>query len=237
MSKADEFIGAYNKIDKVLQQRYGYTESDSFTYMINDVASKDAIVRANLRLLQSYANLRNAIVHNQDKDYVIADPHDEVVEKIQSIAELVSHPPRVFPVFQRKVLAYEASRSIFDAIKEMTENEFSQMPITEDGEFIGLLNANTITRWFGATENKLIEADGSTIITDTQIRNVLDYQETNENYEFIGRNTHMHAARDYFDKNRNLEALFITQDGNKNQSLLGIITVWDLFEINKELHI
>lgn len=237
MTRSDEFIGAYNKIDKILKRSYGYKENESFTNMINEVASRNAIIRANLILLQSYANLRNAIVHNHDKNYVIAEPHEEVVEKIQSIAELVSHPPRVFPAFQREVLSYDVSRSIFDAIKEMTEHDFSQMPITADGKFIGLLNANTITRWFGSTENKMIDNDGSTIITDTEIKDVLGHRETEDTYKFIRRNTHMHDARDYFDKNRNLEALFITQDGRKDQNLLGIITVWDLFEINEKLHV
>lgn len=83
----------------------------------------------------------------------------------------------------------------------------------------------------------MIDADGRTIITDTQIKDVLGYQESNDTYNFISRNTHMHAARDLFDENRHLEALFITQDGKKDQSLLGIITVWDLFEINQAIQV
>lgn len=207
MSRSDEFIGAYNTIDQVLKRQNGYEQEKNFTDVIREVAPGHAIVRTNLQLLESYANLRNAIVHNQDKDYVIAEPHEEVVEKIQEIAELVSHPPRVYPTFQREVLTYEASNSIFDAIQEMAKKDFSQMPIAEDGKFIGLLNANTITRWFGATENKMIDDEGSTIITDTTIKDVLDYQERDDTYAFINRNSHMHKARDYFDKNRNLEAL------------------------------
>ena len=35
--------------------------------------------------------------------------------------------------------------------------------------------------------------------------------------------------------NRNMEALLITHSGNKNEKLLGIITVWDLVSITNEL--
>ncbi|MDN6161411.1 MAG: CBS domain-containing protein [Atopostipes sp.] len=237
MTKADEFVGAYNKIDHYLKKRYGYRKEKSFTRMIRDVAPKDSIVRINLQLLESYAELRNAIVHNQDKDFLIADPHEEVVEKIKKIAENISNPPRVNSLFNDQVLAYDASNSVFDAIKEMTDHNYSQMPIKDNEKFLGLLNANTITRWFGATENKEIDDDGSTIITDTKIKDVLDYKETTDTYRFISRNTFIHDALDYFEKDRKLEALFITETGDSSEKLLGIITVWDLFKINEALEV
>ena len=64
MTKADEFIGAYNKIDHYLRNRYKYDKKIGFTRMIQIISPKNSIVRTNLQLLESYAELRNAIVHN-----------------------------------------------------------------------------------------------------------------------------------------------------------------------------
>lgn len=237
---SDEFIGAFNRMEADLKQKYNYKENDGFKKVIKEVARKNGIVSAHLDLLNLYADLRNTITHTQGtqgKEFIIAEPHTEVVEKIKSLEQLIANPPRVVPTFQNEVLAYESTNSIFDAIKEMADNDYSQMPIVDQGKFVGLLNANTITRWFGATENKEIDSDGSTIIMDTQIKDVLNFQETEDTYKFINRNSFLHDALDHFEKDRNLEALLITHSGDADEALLGIITVWDLFEINNTLKV
>ena len=51
-------------------------------------------------------------------------------------------------------------------------------------------------------------------------------------YEFISRETKEDEIREmfkkYYENNKRLETIFITHSGSKNESLLGIITHWDL---------
>lgn len=235
MSNAKKFISAYNEIETKLKNKYHISNSTGFRKTINEIAHKNKIISMNLELLQSYAELRNAIVHTEREDFIIAEPHDEVVEKIQKLADLITRPPKVMPTFQSKVLSLEADRSIFEAIKLMFKNEYSQIPIKENGEFIGLLNSNTITRWFGAVE-KEIDSEGSILIMNSDIKSVLKFTETDENVEFINRNTYIHEVLNVLEKNRKLEAIIITQNGKKNEKFLGIITVWDLVKINNLLN-
>lgn len=236
-NNAEEFLHYFNKIETHLKDEYNYSKTDGFKRVIRNIDkdNKNEIVSMNIRLLESYAELRNAIVHTEGIDYVIADPRIEAVENIKEIEKLISYPPRVMPKFQMDVLSFKSSDSIFDVINEMFENDFSQIPIVDEDRFVGLLNSNTVTRWFGATANKEIDSDGSTIITDTKIKDVLEYEETDKNYKFINRNTFLHDAIASFEKDKTLEALLITHNGEKSEKLLGIITIWDLFEINKVL--
>lgn len=234
---AEEFLGSFNRIEKKLNKSYGNNSKKGFTSLIKEIdrENKNRIISSNLRLLESFAELRNAIVHNSEKDYIIAEPHTKMVDKIKEIEKLITNPPKVIPKFQKDVLLFDSSDSIFDSIYIMSENNFSQVPIVDDNRFIGLLNSNTITRWFGKTTNKEIDENGSTIIIKTQIKNVLDYEETDKNYEYINRNTYLHEVVNIFENNKQIDAILITQNGKKDEKLLGIITIWDLIEINKIL--
>lgn len=243
ISNAERFISSFNEIEEYLKDKHAYDESIGFTKMINDIVrnNKSQIVRMNLSKLRTYASLRNAIVHNygnnhDKKEYIIAEPHDDEVNNIEKIERLITKPRKVFDDFNKPVLSFELSTSIFDAINEMFKKDFSQVPILDNGCFVGLLNANTITRWLGATENKEIDNDGSTIIMKTQIKDVLKYTESENSYKFIDRNAFQHDVFTLFEENKELEALFITHNGKKTEKLLGIITIWDLATINKTLN-
>lgn len=235
VSNSTDFINSFNNIEKMLKNKYNIDEYVGFTKLINDVEKKEKIISINLKLLESYASLRNAIVHNQGKDIVvIAEPHIKVVEKIKEIERLILNPPKVLPMFQKNVLSLKISDSIFDAIDSMFKNNYSQMPINEDDRFVGLLNSNTVTRWFGGIEKEK-DDNGSVMIMNTEIKDVLNYTEINDNYRFINRKFYIQDISDIFENNKNVEAILITNSGNKNEKFLGIITIWDLVEITKIL--
>ena len=81
----------------------------------------------------------------------------------------------------------------------------------------------------------MVDESGSVLIMDTLIKDVLRYTEDIENYCFVNRWLYIHQIPDMLGGNRNMEALLITHSGNKNEKLLGIITVWDLVSITNEL--
>lgn len=234
MSNAEKFLGAFNNIEGELKYRYNIEQSVGFRKVINDISYKNRIIAMNKKLLESYTDLRNAIVYTAGEDFIIAQPHDDVVEKLKEIEMLILNPPKVIPLFQDGVLTLESTDSILDAIDIMFKNDYSQMPIVEDGEFIGLLNSNTITRWIGAVDKK-VDDNGSILILNTRIKDVLLYTEDDRNYEFIDRDYYLHQVIDVFEGNRNMEALLVTHSGSKKEKLMGIITVWDLVRINKKL--
>lgn len=234
---AVEFLESYHKLENELCHRYNSGRHKGFTKLIRDIDRKkeNTVISNNLKLLESYAYLRNAIVHNREKNFIIAEPHNDVVEKIKEIEQLIINPPKVIPTFQKEVLSFSTSDSIFEAINEMFKSDFSQVPIIDNNIFVGLLNTNTITRWVGATTNKEIDTNGSTIIMATDVKDVLQFAEVKNNFKFINRNCCLHDVISFFEKDRNLEALLITHNGNVNEHLLGIITIWDLVEINQIL--
>ena len=95
ISNAKRFVQAYNTIDQSLRQRHNIRRSLSFSDMIRKTVVVDYIVRKYEDQLIDYGRLRNAIIHNSNDDFLIAEPHTEVVEEFEKIAALVSAPPKV----------------------------------------------------------------------------------------------------------------------------------------------
>jgi hypothetical protein len=92
---ADRFLTAFVSIEKYLRRR---TESDrliSFYALIEKTVQKDASVRAYEIDLKEYADLRNAIVHERSGGQPIAEPHDDVVRRIELLTDIITRPPGV----------------------------------------------------------------------------------------------------------------------------------------------
>lgn len=211
-------------------------EKDSRFYTLVDVASESNKIVERFKLdLKEFADLRNAIVHERTDGRVIAEPHDEVVQKIEHIKSLLLDPPKVGSYFTKNVVTVYGEDSIAKAIKIMFDHSFSQVPVYNGDTFIGMLTANTITRWLG--EN--LEEDIFSL-SETSVGNVLRYVEDKEEYCFISKNSTLVDALIKFelfkDGGKRLEAILITQSGKPTEKLLGIITVWDIPKIYKVLN-
>ena len=177
--------------------------------------------------LKEYADLRNAIVHELSDGHVIAEPNERAVHDIQRIELLILNPRTVIPLFQQKVQSLEESSSIGQAVSLMHKHSFSQIPITTSGTYLALLSANTIARWLGSQVD-----DDVFSVDETTIGEVLKYAEDTEDHTFMSKGSTLFQVLECFDdferRGKRLEAVLITEKGNKSEALLGILTVFDL---------
>lgn len=235
MKNSDRFVNAFVDIEKYLRSKCGLDRWTPFSNLIRDASEKMAEVRSYQDDLKEYGELRNAIVHgHRDEDNIIAEPNTAAVEDIEKIRDLIKKPPVIFPLFGRTVLTHDINDSIGMAVKEMTGNNFSQIPITSNGKFKALLTTDTISRWLGANE-----ADDIISLKDTTIDCVLKNTEDPNNFHFVSKNTTLFKVLELFDeyieRGKRLEALLITERGNQNDKIIGIITVSDLPKLLREI--
>ena len=88
VKNSDRFIVAYNRIEKILAEKADSNDYSPFYRLIDKVKITNSVVRKYEDDLREFGDLRNAIVHSRtDVDYVIAEPHDEIVEHIELIEE------------------------------------------------------------------------------------------------------------------------------------------------------
>ena len=90
----------------------GTNDHLSFYKLVELSKRKNAIVRRYEEDLKEYATLRNAIVHHQTStEYAIAEPHDEIVQALETIDEALAKPVTVGEMFHPSVAQWADRRS------------------------------------------------------------------------------------------------------------------------------
>jgi len=229
---SERFIMAYNRIDKQLQKKAGVERYMGFSQLVRRVARNDSMFAQFEDDLLEYAELRNAIVHELvEPEQVIAEPHESVVERIEQIADIVERPPLVIPKFQREVYSVESNDSILDVMALVRRYGYTQFPVYDDGEFVGLLTDRCIARWLTFELEKVMQS----VIEDISVAEVLIYDKSRgENVCFLPQSATIFDAYREFERRMitdypRLEAILITATGRPDETLLGIITPWDMF--------
>lgn len=239
MLNSDRFLIAFNKIEKYLckianEKINGYRSG--FSDILSKACNSNSAVRRYALDLKEFTELRNAIVHKTMDEICIAEPNDWAVNKIESIACLLTKPPNVNSILRHKerVLTLDVNDSIEKAVSIMLEKNYSQIPIYANKIFKDLLTTNTVARWLGSCV-----ADEIFSLKETKIDHVLKYKEDYCNHLFLSRNGTLFEVVEKFKElescGRRLGAILITENGKSDETLLGIVTIWDLPKTYEEL--
>ena len=149
-SNAKRFINAYNRIDNALRAQEDMRRSISYTEAIKRASRTNEIVRKYEDDLIDYGRLRNAIVHNSEDGRVIAEPHLDVVENYEKIADLICTPPlAIETVCNKNFHKMDFNNTLAEVMKFIYQNSVSNLPIYKDGMLIGVANATKITKVLG----------------------------------------------------------------------------------------
>ncbi|WP_214689517.1 CBS domain-containing protein [Exiguobacterium sp. s163] len=228
MEKSVIFLDRFHNIETMLRQQLRQEEHISFSYLVEQAAKQNSLIRQKAERLKSFGRLRNAIQHGSGLNgEAIAEPHDKIVEEIIDIEEKLRSPKRMNHFF-REVYSLTGTDSMSKMLQLVHEFQYSQFPVfNSEGEFISLVTESGITNWLASNvKDDLISFE------ETRVSDLLSVDELAETYRFISRITTVYEAKDYFlqaaNEGRKLEALLITESGKSNQALLGIVTHWDL---------
>ncbi|RSK36685.1 CBS domain-containing protein [Bhargavaea beijingensis] len=228
---SERFLVAFNRIEKALEKMTGSSTYVSFFKLIDFAKKKNAIIRHFEDDLREYGDLRNAIVHHRTAvEYAIAEPHDEVVEKIEQIDRTLTAPPVAGEQFRRRVHIFSPADSLAHALRTAGKKRDFQIPVYDRGEFRGLISPSGLMEYLAETVSDDVISREMTTLSD-----ILRHIQTGRSYEFISANLSIYAAEEMFSeavvKGRRLDALLITENGGREEKLLGIITPWDLMKI------
>ncbi len=235
-TNAERFITAYNTIDYSLRTIYDFKRSMSFSDVVRRSVVLNSVVRKYEDDLIDYGRLRNAIIHSGNKDYIIAEPHDEIVEKIEKLADLISEPPLALDrVGNKEVITISHDMSISKAMELITRTGYANLPVYNGTKLLGILNAR-----------KIVDILGKVIIDG---RNLQEYVETTnvgqiienmgDDYYFMiaDEGLTIDEAMNSFENNRKLLIILITKDGKDTEKPLAIISSVDIIDMKKILDV
>lgn len=233
------FIDEFNKLEDYLRRKGKYSSHDTIASIINKEASRNPIIRQYKDDLDSFRELRNALVHQQGiYTEPFAEPYPATVNRLQKISSTIINPPKASSVAVLNLATISYSDSLVSALAIMEENGYSVLPVIEDGVAKDILSEYSILKWV-AREAK---ADGATLIGEkvSDISEFLDkptMDDANSSYLFLSRNALLNDITLEFEKalksGARLNAIFVTEHGKPTERLQGIITAWDIANTTK----
>ena len=233
-SNAQRFILAYNTIDQSLRSIYNYKRNMTFSDMIRRTVPLNSVIRKYEDKLIDYARLRNSIIHNSNEEYIIAEPHEDVVLLLEKIADMITKPPKVIDICGKKnVLTIEGDIHILDVVSLIYRSGFKSLPVYEDGKILGIATPNRIVEWLGKRLEE--EKDVEKILSSAKISETLKESDLNTRFCICSENLSIQEALDMFYKNRMLSAVIITKNGSNYERILGMITIADIMDLSKVL--
>ncbi len=228
MLNSDVFLRSFCEIESWLRRSVAADRSNTFYQLVDRAAQTNRVVKRYRDDLKEFADLRNAIVHERTDDHVIAEPNDRAVAEIDRIRNALLNPPAVIPRFQlAEIRSRTLADSVGDAVGDMRNGSFSQLPILSGTKVVALLTAETVVRWLASEfANEIVS------LWETQIERILPFTEDVDHYCFLSRAATLFDALSKFEdfavRGKDLDAILITNDGKPDQQLLGILTLYDL---------
>ena len=231
---SERFIAAYNSIDYSLRTIYGFKRSISYADLIRKAVPLNSVVRKYEDELIDYGRLRNSIVHKTNPNYVIAEPHDEVVDEFEKIAKLIATPPTAFnKISHKEVVICDADVSIKEVLQIMARTGYHNIPVYMNGVLQGVAIATKLIENIGMC---LINGqDATQYLENTKVIDVITKDEESNYYRVSDMSMTIEKALNYFYINRRLSLILITEKGTYNEKPIGIITTADILDMNAVL--
>lgn len=227
-SRSDRFLVAFAKAEEALEDLLGTEPGNSFRWLVRQAAKRDPLVRSVEDDLLEMSELRNAIVHDRGGGYVIAEPHEETVARLEKVVDLITDPPRIDEVMSRPVVTCSPEEPVAEAARRMVDGGYSRLPVyREDGTFLGLLTANAIARWVATRLAGTINS-----MDEESVEAVMGHGKAGRRFEVVDRHRLVTDVVAMFAeshrKGRHVEAVLVTPTGDESERPMGIVTVQDL---------
>ncbi len=236
LSNANRFLAAYNAIDSSLRSIYNLKRSLNFSEVIRKTVLLNSVVRKYEDDLIDYGRLRNSIVHRGNSNFVIAEPHDSVVEKMEGIAKLISTPPLAYDkISTHEVLCVEGTDILSSVIKLMARSGYSNLPVYSDKKLIGVLNGQRLLDVLG--RHLLAGENMQKFIDKVSVSEIVEELKNDKYYCLADEKITIEEVMNLFETNNKLLIVLITKGASQDYPPLGIITKDDVIEMQKVLDV
>ena len=223
-NKAGQFLERYREIEEWALNNLNVTEMKELEQM-----PKYKSLRSNLAFCRV---LRNVLSHydwsKAGNDMVIVT--DQAVRQVNNLYYSLN-PVTLMRLAIRagQIFAPAPTDSVLAAVKVMQRNDYSYIPIVDNHRIIGVFSTKTLMR--------IVAENVSSIFSESlTFKDIMDFirlvDEPNAHYGFIDSNTTVEDVSLKFQRSKTrrvrLDVLFITDNGQSDGILQGMITPGDI---------
>jgi len=228
MSRVDEFLDLYRALELEVSSRYDLP-SDQRT--IQSLLSKREFSRYR-NVIEYCRDIRNLLSHNPkiENEYAV-EPSAAIVEALRRVLKRVQLHETNLMCSTRIEDALTASMDDFvlPVMEEMHRRGFSHVPILKKGRVEGVFSEATI---FSCVLDDAVDS----ISEKTRFNDLFSYlpisSRKKPRFGFVARNAPVleseRLLRDLFDAGKRIDMLFVTENGKETESVLGLLTPWDI---------
>jgi len=235
-SNAERFIIAYNNIDYGLRTIYNFKRSMSFSDVVRRSVVLNSVVRKYEEDLIDFGRLRNAIIHQGNSKYVIAEPHDDIVEKIEKLALLITEPPVALDrIGNAEVITINHDLKVSKAIELIYRTGYSNLPTYNGDRLVGVINGRKLINVLG--ERIGCGVNLQDFVANTTVGEIINQMGDDYYYMLADEKLSIDTAMNCFENNRKLLIILITKGGKDTGKPLKIISVSDIIDMKKILDV
>ena len=228
--RAETFLSMYRVLEGMLGEKYSNSDKKTSSVVMMYIQDPESEpVRQKLDLCRE---VRNLLTHNADgSGNPVVEPSQALLDSLYEIISYVEKPQSalIYSTKAENILRAHPYDRILDVMRRMYKHGLSHVPVIADDRIQGVFSKSSIFRY-------LIEK--GSIAPDARIR------ELGESIKITGardcRYIYLSPAATYIDarrqfenmrgRNNRLAAIFITETGDENGPLLGMITPWDVMK-------
>jgi CBS domain-containing protein len=241
MNNRKQFLQQFEILSHLLADRVGISQRSSFTSKFKVFIKKNPSYAPLQDKLKFISDLRNFMVHeDQGKEYVV--PSQALLNMQQSIIKSINNPQKALDIATpgENIFSCRKSDELSRVIKVMNEKNYTHVPVyNPQKKIIGVFSENALLRWVAWTLTQKNFKPGALKVAD--IMRFLNNPK-NDYWEFIPRDMTAFKIREKFynfsfdehgdkEKQRRIGVVFVTENGKKDEDVLGLITAWDLLGI------
>ena len=228
MHMEERFLALYKEMEGLLKIKYKEQSGRSGVVMKFLHAPEGRPYRERLNTCRE---IRNILAHSPDiAGEAPLIPSAGVVHFMEELVNYLKKPPTILEnatPFSHLVTA-DLEMPVHTLMQRMQKEGFSHIPVLENHRLFGIFSASIFFSF--VLEGK----HGFEIEKLSDVKSYLPIKRhIYETFLFIRQNAAVEEARVLFDRkrgpqHRRLAALFITENGNPDEPLLGMATPWDV---------
>lgn len=221
-----EFLALFNQIDKYFDKILWLEVFLPYNEKIKRIIKWNYYISWFVKLhqfqLKYFWEIRNQITHGIQIDgHTYIQPTEYAISQLRKYVKEIKAPPRCADIFSKDVFICHYDDNLKPIIQVMEKNNYSHVPVyNRDERFVWLLSESNILSWL-ANSNEIQWAK----VWDVRLI-------TDNNYvRFISKKVNVYEVDKIFaekkENNEQIWILLITENGHRNEPLLGIISAGD----------
>jgi len=177
--------------------------------------------------------VRNFLVHNLEfnSEFPVEPSNEMIIFLQEKILEVFEKPKTIRDIWipKEKVFFSELGDKVLPIMKSMRNNNYTHIPILENGVVTGVFSENTLFDFI--IDEGIMDIDDKTLMSD--FKNILPVEKhINESFHFVSKDITLYEIGQMFENdftsNKRIGMIFATQSGKSTEKVLGVITPWDV---------